>query len=286
MYFQKVLLVLKYEDKKALLLGQEIKSFLESYGLEVEIFSNSLLGTTIQIDLPRVDLIIVIGGDGTFLSAMRKINLPAVPFLGFNLGRLGFMAELEIENWKKDLERILRGEFKLSKRLELQYKVLPEGEEGLAINDVVLHRTGLARLLEIKIKIGDEEEFVVRADGVIIFTPTGSTAYNFSAGGPILMPEIQAFGLNFICPFLYPVPSFVVPETSKLKITLASSQVETMLTIDGQRGINFDSEQELAIEASERRFLIVQKPQSGLISKFKVKGILNDRPVPFSFKSL
>ncbi|SDN31093.1 NAD+ kinase [Desulfonauticus submarinus] len=273
-YFKNILLVLKYGDEKALELSQQIKSFLNIRGIKVEIFFNRLEGKTIEVNSKNIDLVIVVGGDGTLLSVARKMILPEVPFLGFNFGRVGFMAELEADSWQESLENILQGNFRLSNRLELNYDIPSLEEKGVAVNDIVLHRTGLARLLEFEITINKEEKFTVRADGVIAATPTGSSAYNFSAGGPLLFPELKAFVLTFICPFLCPLPSFVLPKSTKLQIVLTSFQSEAMLTIDGQKGILLPPQVKLNISVCKKSFILIQKKESGFVTRLKNKGIL------------
>lgn len=252
-------------------LGQEISLFCQDRDIETRIVQNDLQTKQIKVE-PNLDLVIVVGGDGTLLSVARKIK--GVPFLGINSGRLGFWTELNPENWSKGLDQILDGQFKLSPRLKLAYSIPELAEQGEAINDLVLHRTGLARLLELEVEVGAKKSFVVRADGVILFTPTGSTAYNLSAHGAICYPELRVFGINFICPFLSLAPKLLFPESTKLRVILHSDQIDAMLTVDGQKGIVLRKEVKIDIMSSSSDFILVQKQDFNFIDKLQEKKIL------------
>jgi len=269
--FKNVLIAIKYADELSLRVAKEIQSYLATLSVKAEILSNQVKGTSLPDKIKDKDLIVVAGGDGTILSVARKLGFPKIPFVGINLGRVGFMTEIELEEWQEGLLAVLRGEYVLSTRLGFEYELVERREKGWALNDLVLHRSGLARLLEIEVGFAGNF-FRVRADGVIFSTPTGATAYNISAGGPVLHPDIPAFSLTWICPFLNKAYPLVLPAQSELEVRIVSSEALAMLTVDGQRGIEFSSEDTLRVRSKEGLFALLQKSKESYLGKLKEKG--------------
>ena len=188
-------------------------------------------------DLPaRVDLIVVLGGDGTLLSIAAPAARSGVPVLGVNLGRLGFLTEVPLDEISLALDAYLAGNEEIvSSRslLETQYR----GQTYLCLNDVVINKGAVARMIQLALWINDKEIAVLKGDGLIISTTTGSTAYALSAGGPIVDPHIPAVILAPICPHTFSFRPMVVSADSRVRIQLLTAGEEVYLTLDGQRGV-------------------------------------------------
>ena len=211
--------------------------------LQVEVFleemAAELLG--LQGDFPREeiaacsDIIILIGGDGTFLSVAGQAVERDVPVAGFNLGSLGFLTELKKEELEENLKAIVHGRMKISERklLRLQFA----GEDSLALNDVVVSKGNIARVVTLLLEIDGLYVAEIKADGLIVATPTGSTAYSLAAGGPIVTPEVNGMVVTPICPHALTFRPLVIPDTSKVRVKLISESSEVFITIDGQKVI-------------------------------------------------
>ena len=188
----------------------------------------------------RADLVVVLGGDGTMIAAARMLGQREVPVLGVNHGSLGYLTEYRVEEMIPALESILAGRYAVERRMMLEAEVF-RGEGRLAeervLNDVVISKSALARIIEIETNIGGHFVNRFRADGLIVSTPTGSTAYNLSAGGPIIYPSMGALVLTPICPHTLSNRPLVVPDDVGVELTLKTDKEEVALTLDGQIGV-------------------------------------------------
>ncbi|MDM8538880.1 NAD(+)/NADH kinase [Desulfobacterales bacterium HSG17] len=196
--------------------------------------------------------IFVLGGDGTFLSAARWLEDKPIPIIGVKFGEVGFLAETAEDALFATAESILNNEFNTSPRMRLEVTVFRQGKEIAkepVLNDIVINKGALARLAKIKTYINDRYLTTYRADGLIISTPTGSTAYSLAAGGPVIHPTVPAIVMTPICPFTLTNRPLIVPESVKIKIELEHKSSDIMLTFDGQAGL----------EISEKDTIIVQK---------------------------
>jgi NAD+ kinase len=186
-----------------------------------------------------LDLVVVLGGDGTLLSVARSLP-SSVPILGVNLGNLGFLTEIRREDLYPALAEILAGRFQLEERSLFEVSVRRAdgiaGPSFQALNDAVITKGALARIIELVIRVDGHLVARYRSDGLIISTPTGSTAYNLSAGGPILFPLLPVAVLTPICPHALAVRPIVVPDRSRIEVTVATAEEEVYLTPDGQEG--------------------------------------------------
>lgn len=185
----------------------------------------------------RCDLIAVFGGDGTFLSVAREVGGRRVPLLGINLGTLGFLAELSIGEVEGAFEAILRGEMRVETRTRLVVAVIRDGqpvEQYLALNDAVIAKGGVSRLIDLEVMADGKLVSAYHADGLIVATPTGSTAYSLSAGGPIVLPSVGALILNPICPHALTQRPLMLPDSVTLEISVTRPDEEIQLTVDGQ----------------------------------------------------
>ena len=209
----------------------------------------------------NVDLILVLGGDGTMIATARMVGDREVPVLGVNYGGLGYLAEFRIEELYQALESILAGNFRLDRRVMLGVELRRGGElisRNRVLNDVVINKSALARIIEIEAYLNEHFINAFRADGLIISTPTGSTAYNLSAGGPVIFPSMNAVVITPICPFTLSNRPIVVPDDATIELHLKTSQEEVTLTLDGQVGFSLNVEDRVVIRKSSVTFDLVQ----------------------------
>jgi len=209
----------------------------------------------------KVDLILVLGGDGTMIAAARLLGDTEVPVLGVNYGGLGYLAEFRIEELYAALESILAGNYRVDKRVMLDVKLLRGDDEvssNRVLNDVVINKSALARIIEIEAYLNQQFVNSFRADGLIVSTPTGSTAYNLSAGGPVIFPSMNAVVITPICPFTLSNRPIVVPDDAVIELLLKTEQEDVALTLDGQVGFPLKVDDRVVIRKSKTIFHLVQ----------------------------
>src|SRR5256714_14439398 len=208
-----------------------------------------------------VDLMLVLGGDGTMIATARMAGDAEVPVMGVNYGGLGYLAEFRIEELFDALDSILKGQYKLEKRVMLAVELF-RGQERVSgnrvLNDVVINKAALARIIEIEAYLNRQFVNSFRADGLIISTPTGSTAYNLSAGGPVIYPSMNAVVITPICPFTLSNRPIVVPDSAEIELSLKTPNEEVALTLDGQVGVPIMVGDRMLIRKSGTTFNIVQ----------------------------
>ncbi len=228
----------------------------------VEHETGCVIDSVPQKDLARgVDLMLVLGGDGTMIATARMIGDVEVPVIGVNYGGLGYLAEFPIAELFPALEAILAGDYELESRLMLAVE-LWRGQElvtrNRVLNDVVVSKSALARIIEIEANLNDQFVNSFRADGLIVATPTGSTAYNLSAGGPVIYPSMNAVVITPICPFTLSNRPIVVPDDSVIAVRLITENEEVALTLDGQVGFPLQAGDRALIRKSKTTFNLVQ----------------------------
>ena len=209
----------------------------------------------------KVDLMLVLGGDGTMIATARMIGDQEVPVLGVNYGGLGYLAEFRIEELYSALESILAGNYRLDKRVMLSVELIREGASlttNRVLNDVVINKSALARIIEIEASFNRQFVNSFRADGLIVSTPTGSTAYNLSAGGPVVFPSMNAVVITPICPFTLSNRPLVVPDNAEIELILKTDQEEVALTLDGQVGFPLIVGDRVVIRKSRTTFNLIQ----------------------------
>ncbi|MFQ5695602.1 MAG: NAD(+)/NADH kinase, partial [Terriglobia bacterium] len=187
----------------------------------------------------QVDLLIVLGGDGTLLAAARLAQECDVPILGVNLGHLGFLTEITVEEIYPTLEDVLAGRHRVDRRTMIEAEVEREGRpvaRYLALNDIVLHKAAMARILDFEVSIDGTFVSRIRADGLILATPTGSTAYSLSAGGPIIVPRADALVVTPIAPHMLTNRPLVIPGDSTIEVKVGPTAEAAHGTVDGQVG--------------------------------------------------
>ena len=209
------------------------------------------------------DLIVVLGGDGTMISTARLIGDADVLVLGINYGSLGYLTDFRIEEMFPALEAIFDGAYDIDRRVMLHAEHW-RGEEMLAsgrvLNDVVINKAALARIIEIDVSLNGLFVNSFRSDGLIVSTPTGSTAYNLSAGGPIIYPSMNAVVLTPICPFTLTNRPIVVPDDAIIELKLQKENEGVVLTLDGQIGYTINEDDRVKIRKSRATFNLVQPP--------------------------
>lgn len=224
----------------------------------------------------KADLIIVFGGDGTLLNVARLAGKKGVPILGVNLGTLGFITEGTIDEINKEaIDRILSGKYRFEERIVLLADVFRKGKKILqhtALNDVVINKSALARMIQLEIYINKQYATVFRADGLIISTPTGSTAHSLSAGGPILYPTLETFLMTPICPHSLTNRPIVLPDKFTIEISVKQGQ-GVYLTLDGQEGVPLKVGDMIEIKKADfkTKFFLLHKRDYFNILRTKLK---------------
>jgi NAD+ kinase len=217
-----------------------------------------------RCNLPdHVEMIIVLGGDGTLLSVARQVWNHNIPILGVNLGGLGFLTEIHLEELYRILERILQGDFKTDEREVLDASVIRRGQrvaDFTILNDAVINKGALARIIELEATINADYLSTFKSDGLIISTPTGSTAYNLSAGGPIVYPSLHTIIITPICPHTLTNRPIIVPDDVEIRVLLKTKQQEVILTLDGQQGFPLEFEDVVQVKKAGGRILLIKSP--------------------------
>jgi NAD+ kinase len=275
---QRVGLVLK-RDEQAVILGEKISRFLKQAGKEV-LLEQSCKELNDRWDAKstenltdEVDLLVVIGGDGTILRAASLLNSKTVPVLPINLGRVGFMAEVLPDEAISELKSVMDGTALFVKRMMLEV-TLPGGKTARVLNDVVIHWAGIARLIDLGIRFGGAKELELRADGLIVATPTGSSAYSFAASGPLAHPDLEGILLTPICPYAGLKRPLIIPPDMETQLILKRGET-FYVTLDGHTTISLDQGESLRIKRSPLPFVIVQSRARNYFEVLKQKlGLL------------
>lgn len=210
------------------------------------------------------DLLIVLGGDGTLLAAARLAGARPVPILPVNLGGLGFLTSVTLEELYPILEQVLAGQHRLSSRVMLRAELLRDGnvvDTQRALNDAVLNKGTLARMIDLDLKIDGDFVCKYSADGLIVSTPTGSTAYSLAAGGPIVHPVVEAFVIAPICPHMLSDRPLVVPDSSRIEVEFRADHEPVYLTLDGQVGVELVPGDRVCLTKAPEKLLLVRPPR-------------------------
>ncbi|MDO9462826.1 MAG: NAD(+)/NADH kinase [Deltaproteobacteria bacterium] len=263
---RKIGLVIK-EDRKPKQVARSLKKWLRQHG--VEVFTD--------ISRPDLDAVIVLGGDGTLLRAARVLGNKKIPVLGVNLGGLGFLTEVSYDaRLYAMLERFLAGDFTVGKRMMLQATVLSETSgrwTGSALNEIVISKGALSNMIKISVWEDDELITSYEGDGLIISTPTGSTAYNLSAGGPIVHPELKLIIMTPICPFMLSSRPIILPDSANIKVKVTAGSPDVHLILDGQVNYELGRGESITVNVGRARGLlhIVKSPARGYFSILRNK---------------
>jgi NAD+ kinase len=266
---QKIAIVYKRSTQpEALRLATDLSQWLEERG--VEVFCQENLDRSgfccgyESLDIPEdVQAVLVLGGDGTLLSVARSLEHRSTPLVGVNLGGLGFLTEVTREACCEELEHIFDGNYEIEERMRLK-AIIMRGDQVLfqhsVLNDVVINKGALARIVDLRTTIDGHFLTLYRADGLIVSSPTGSTAYNLSAGGPIVYPTVQTIILTPICPFTLTNRPIVLPAEATIQIELDESAQDVTLTCDGQVGCEMAYPDRLIITKGENSLRLIKTP--------------------------
>jgi NAD+ kinase len=212
----------------------------------------------------KVELLIVLGGDGTLLAAARAVHGHKIPILAVNLGGLGFLTSVTLDELYPVLESVLESKHRTSERMMLDAEIIHHSkpaETQCALNDAVANKAALARMLDFDVAVDGNHVGRYRADGLIVATPTGSTAYSLAAGGPIIHPALDAFVITPICPHMLTNRPLVVPDTAKVELDFVEIGDPVFLTLDGQIGFQLEPKDRVVITKSKAKVQFVSPPR-------------------------
>jgi NAD+ kinase len=272
-----LLLVAKKDKPEAAEFAARIRERYSS----LEVLGDRLLAHTLgwaRVDdrdlAARAELVVVLGGDGTLIHAARLLDGRPTPLLGINLGSLGFMTEIPVEELFPTMDEVLAGRFKVDSRMKLSCRLIREGRvivEDEILNDVVINKGALARIADHEVSVDGVPIATYKADGVILATPTGSTAYSLSAGGPIVHPSVDCTVLTPICSHALTHRPIVVPADRTIRISLRTETADTFLTLDGQTGHSLQCGDSIEVVRSPNRVNLVRNTRVGYFSILRQK---------------
>lgn len=266
-------------DAKAIKKADELERWLQSKNIDTFRRKNVPPGRRISdreksFAPPDLFCVFVLGGDGTFLSAVRWIGNQNIPILGVKFGEVGFLAETLEEDLFNAAEAVLNNQFDTEKRMRLLVNVF-RGEEEVAcetvLNDIVINKGALARLAHIETYIDDHYLTTYSADGLIIATPTGSTAYSLAAGGPVIHPAVPGILMTPICPFTLTNRPLIIPDSAGIKIRLDKKSSDIMLTFDGQAGLEINEKHTIVIRKGPYPIHMITMPDQHYFDVLKAK---------------
>ncbi|MGH9354175.1 MAG: NAD(+)/NADH kinase [Terriglobia bacterium] len=248
-----------------------LAEWLRQRGLEV--LMDKETGANIETSEPclsrnevvaSADLVVVLGGDGTLLATARAVGEKPVPILAVNLGALGFLTVITLEELYPALELVLAGNFRTERRVRIETEVRRNGDTAAsfaALNDVVLNKGAIARVLDFDVWADGRFISTYKSDGLIVSTPTGSTAYSLAAGGPVVVPAVNAFIVTPICAHTLTNRAIILPDTMALEVAMKSHQESVYLTIDGQVAIALRSDDRVCVRRSSTFVTLIQPPE-------------------------
>ena len=279
--FKNIAVIVRKDTPKALEEAKKLCTWLDEQSIKVFCEDGHKLGSSSQVlstdkDLDSVDLMVVLGGDGTYLKAVRLLNGRQTPILGINLGSLGFLTDNRIEEMYSVLKSTLQGKMENKARSVLSIQI--KGQKSfLALNDMVLERGDRTHLLNIGIFCDGHLVTETKADGVIVSSPTGSTAYNLAAGGPILHPEVKAIVVTPICPHSLTTRPLIFPDDREITFRVIGAHRTAVLTIDGQKTMEVNSSHELIVKRNAKDHFIVRHPTHNFFNLLREKLKFGER---------
>ncbi|CCO23995.1 NAD(+)/NADH kinase [Maridesulfovibrio hydrothermalis] len=276
-----VLIVTKSGGGAATELGNEISGWLSARGVRSITVEHPFPPARVNVSEYRENckLVLVLGGDGTFISTAGVVIDWEVPVLGINHGRVGFLAEVVPEEWETALERFFSNELDISRRTAFEYEIQRGNgivARGVAVNDLVISRGAVARIISLDISQKGQCIENIRADGLIIATPTGSTAYNVSAGGPLVHPELSVMCITPVCPFLNGIRPMVLPAERQLSIDIAESSGDVYITEDGRVPYPLNKGYRVTIKRHKKDLMLARIRSNTFFQKLRSKGFLTE----------
>lgn len=279
-----LLIVYRTESEASQKVALELTTFLKEQSLTVFSHPKQAIAKGIKrattSDLDKCDLVVVLGGDGTYLEAVRILKGRSIPILGVNMGSLGFLTQVKLEELYDTVKYTLDGKMEMRPRTLLSLSVQRKGKtlkQMTALNDIVVERGPWSHLLHLG--LFDDKQVIceIKADGVIAASPTGSTAYNLAAGGPILHPEVDALVVTPICPHALTNRPIVFPAQMDLIIRLLTPKKQAILTVDGQHGLEIEYGDEIVIRKSRHLHYVLRRPTHNYFNLLKEKLKFGER---------
>jgi NAD+ kinase len=280
---KKIAIFAKVHDPRCLGVAEELTEWLASRGIiacvEDHLYKRlsrpelAESGDSDQIAL-GADLVVVLGGDGTLIAAARLVGDREIPILGVNLGSLGFLTEITLQELYPAVERVLAGDFEVSRRMMLMAAIMRQGEElerHRVLNDVVINKGALARIVDMETSVSGRYLTTFKADGLIVSTPTGSTGYSLSANGPIIHPGLESISITPICPHTLTNRPLVMPADARISISLNTVDEAVFLTLDGQVGVKLTCGDVVQIWKAEQSTLLVQSRSKDYFEVLRTK---------------
>ena len=260
--FKNVGIVYNSKVETAIEYANQIKTLLDNANIQSEIVTTDKIQN-------KYSFVIVVGGDGSILRTARYCTEYSIPFFGFNVGRVGFLAQANAQEIPSVISKLLKHDYKIDKRMLIRVK----NKKITALNDIVIKGVDIVRSADIMLEIDGKKICEYRADGLIISTPTGSTAYNLSAGGPIVYPELDTIMITPICPHTLNARPLVIPANQKITISSVNKEDKLSLTADGQNSIVFDANEKILVEKNikQARLIFIKKENNGFYSVLKEK---------------
>jgi NAD+ kinase len=260
--------------EKAAEYASRLAGWLSEKGVEVffeeEIAAKANMPGVSGNDLASsVDMLVAFGGDGTLLMAARLAMKSDVPILGINMGGFGFMTVVNLDEMLDTMEMILKGEYTVSQRMLLNVSV--EGAEHPALNDVVINRGDLSRMVNLETFVDGKYLSTFKADGLIISTPTGSTAYSLSSGGPIVLPELNSIIINPICPHTLTNRPLVLPPESAIEVVIRTKEGKASVTLDGQDLFVLKSGDRVQVRKAQHHIKLIESPHRDYLEILRTK---------------
>lgn len=270
-YYKKIFIFSK-ASLDATEFSENLKAWLESNSIESKVIQDlsELEGESIK----STDMLIIVGGDGSLLIAARRVARYGIPIIGVNLGRLGFLTELNQEDAINELNLILSRPLCVSKRMMLRATLYRDGKEILTadvLNDVVVNKAILARIVDVALYMGDRYITTYNGDGIIISTPNGSTAYALSAGGPIVYPSMDVFVVVPICPHTLTDRPLILPTVESITIDIVSKEKDAWLTLDGQEGTQLFYGDRIVVKKSPYYTYLIKTPDKNYFDILREK---------------
>lgn len=268
-----VLIIVNKHKPDAKTMCSNIKDYLQSRRIGVDFFSVPT-ENTLEVN-KAYDLAFSLGGDGTVLFSSRVLSSLQIPILAINLGDFGFITEISKDEWKDAFEKYQQGFLGISERIMVQVAVSRENEtvgSYLGLNDAVIGAAGISKIVQLHLSISNTTVGEYRADGVIISTPTGSTAYSVAAGGPILDPEMEAWIVNPICPFTLSNRPLVIPSEQEITIEVVERQrTGVLLTVDGQYAVELMPKDRIKVTVSDKKARIIRSDRRNFYEVLRSK---------------
>ena len=276
---QRIGIFAKRNQPDAVALALKLESWLSDRGVTVlceeELATKMGVPGRLATDIPsNSDMLIVLGGDGTLISVARNVGALETPILGVNLGSLGFLTEITTDELFPVLEQVLAGNYQMSDRLMLNVTVTRDGnlvEKHQVLNDMVINKGALARIIDMKVWVQDSYLTTFKADGLIISSPTGSTAYNMAAGGPIINPGSECLVITPICPHMLTNRPMIVSADSSIRVEVMFQDENVFLTADGQVGTSLKAGDIVEVKQAPNRTRLILSPEKDYFEILRTK---------------